>query len=185
MEITNNGYTVKTKNVDGQHVIPLAELIKLDGHSVAAFYKMLKKNYILQKYKRQLKEKRGTAFTLEGCIKICEMFKEPNDELINKIKGFIVKPELIEIPAQKLDAEQLVDIELERQRQNKVKEEILKADNRAKIDMILQRVKSIEIKVGNIADKVFNEKKEEKQDVYLRALFKECMKEIIREELLK
>lgn len=112
------------------------------------------------------------------------MFRQPNDELINKIKGFIVKPEPIETP-KKLDAEQLVDIELERQRQNKVKEDILKADNLAKIDMILQRVKSLEIKVGNIADKVFNEKKEEKQDGYLRTLFKECMKEIIREELLK
>ena len=184
MEITNNGYTAKMEKVDGQHVILVTDLIRLDGHAFTEFYKKLQNKYVLQKYKRQLKKERGNALTLEGCIKICEMFRQPNDELINKIKGFIVKPEPIETP-KKLDAEQLVDIELERQRQNKVKEDILKADNLAKIDMILQRVKSLEIKVGNIADKVFNEKKEEKQDGYLRTLFKECMKEIIREELLK
>ena len=185
MEITNNGYTVRTEKVDGQHVIPVVDLIKLDGHPFTEFYKKLQNKYILQKYKRHLKKERGTALTLEGCVKICEMFRQPNDELINKIKGFIVKPEPIETPV-KPDAEQLVYIELERQRKNQIKEDILKADNLAKIDMILQRVKSIEVVVGNIADKVFNEpKQEEKQDGYLRTLFKECVREIIKEELLK
>ena len=116
------------------------------------------------------------------------MFKQPNDALIkkiNEVKVFL-EPNKPQVCLPKLDAEQLVDIELERQRQNQIKENILKADNIAKLDMILQRVKSIEVMVGNIADKVFNEpKKEEKQDGYLRTLFKECVHEIIREELLK
>ena len=110
------------------------------------------------------------------------MFKQPNDELINKINGFIVKPEPIETPI-KLDAEQLVDIELERQRQNQIKEDILKADNVAKIDMILKRVRTLEVRVNGIVNTLDEQKRREKQDGYLRTLFKECMKEIIREEL--
>lgn len=182
MEITNNGYTVKTEKVDGQHVILVKDLIRLDGHAFTEFYKKLQNKYILQKYKRQLKKERGTALTLEGCVKICEMFRQPNDELINKIKGFIVKPESIETPI-KLDAEQLVDIELERQRQNKVKEDVLKADNLAKIDMILQRVRTLEVRLNGIVNTLDEQKRKETQEGYLRTLFKECMKEIIREEL--
>lgn len=185
MEITNNGYAVKTEKVDGQHVILVTDLIRLDGHAFTEFYKKLQNKYILQKYKRHLKKERGTALTLEGCIKICEMFRQPNDELINKIKGLIVKPEQIEIPPKKIDAEQLVDIELERQRQNKVKEDILKADNIAKLDMILKRVRTLEVRVNGIVNTLDEQKRREKQDGYLRTLFKECMKEIIREELLK
>ena len=187
MEITNNGYTSKIEKIGDDYVIAVKDLIKLDGHSFNEFYKKLKTNFSLNKHRRHLEGKkiRGNALTLEGCVEICRMFRWANDELINKLKNLIVKPEPVETH-QKFDAEQLVDIELERQRQNKVKEDILKADNIAKLDMILQRVKSIELVVGNIADKVFNEpKQEEKQDGYLRTLFKECMKEIIREELLK
>lgn len=203
MKITNNGYTVKTEIVDGQHVILVKDLIMLDGHAFTEFYKKLLTKYILQKYKRQLKKERGTALTLEGCVKICEMFRQPNDELINKIKGLIVEHEQIEKP-KKIDAEQLVDIEIERQRQNKVKEDILKADNLAKIDMILQRVKSTEVMVGQInshfqdcVDKIDNRlldvenslsyinDKPNQQETSFRTLLKECIKEIIREELLK
>lgn len=182
MEITNNGYTVKTEKVNGQHVMLVADLIRLDGHAFTEFYKKLQNKYILQKYKRQLKKERGAALTLEGCIKICEMFKQPNDELINKIKSVIVRPEPAEIPP-KIDAEQLVDIELERQRQNQIKEDILTADNLAKIDMILKRVRTLEVRVNGIADALDEQKRKEKKDGYLLTLFKECMKEIIREEL--
>lgn len=204
MEITNNGYTAKVLNFgSGEYALLISDLVKLDGHVFTEFYRKLKNKFVLDKYKRHAYgcTRKNTALTLDGCIAICEMFREPNDSLINEIKKiqerFDVKEPKIE---KKIPAEQLVDLEMKRLENEKldfgkleervsllevktndmmVNASLSKSHFQDCITKIDDRLMDIENSLSYINDKP------NQQDTSFRTLLKECIKEIIKEELQK
>lgn len=173
MEIRYNNYTIKAVLIEGQNYIRPIELSRLSGVSIQSISnKMVVKKYTLSEYIKG--SPKNWLISLEGCIKILEMFRFPNDGLIAEIKKAMSEPK--EGEARPVDAESLVDMELERIRVQKVKEELKQKDNQAKIDMILQKVKDIDLRLENL-------ERPKQEDTGLRALFKECIKEVIKNEL--
>ena len=195
MEIIFNKNCVETKQIDGEHCILVKELIALSGVYFTDIYQKLRKKYSLHKYIRG--KKRNRYITLEGCVKILESFREPNDALINEIKKtqerFDVKEPAFE---KKIQAEQLIDLEMKRLDNEKL--DFGKLEERVSLlevktnDMTVSaslaqshfqdcitkidgRLMDVENNLSYINDKP--------NQSSFRDLLKECIKEIIREEL--
>ena len=193
MEIIFNKNCVETKEIDGEPCILMTELIKLSGVHFTQIYQKLRQKYSLHKYIRGGCRKRH--ITLEGCIKLLELFREPNDALINEIKNTLERESTFE---KKIPAEQLIDIEMKRLDNEKLDFENLN-----------QRVSNLEVKTNDIvaglsiSESRFKERIEDLENKLedvennlsyindkpnqssFKDLLKECIKEIIKEELRK
>ena len=166
-------------------------MINLSGIHCTQIYQKLRQKYSLHKYIRG--GRRYRYITLEGCIKILESFREPNDALINVFKD--VKEPSFE---KKIPAEQLVDLEMKRLDNEKLDF----ADLEKRVETLEIQIKNIEVSnslfgshVQDFIDSVYDRladiennlsnlnDKPNQQDTSFRTLLKECIKEIIREEL--
>lgn len=195
MEIIFNKNCVETKEIDGEPCILITELIELAGVHFTQIYQKLRNKYSLHKYIKG--KSRNRYITLEGCIKILELFREPNDALINEIKKvqerFDVKEPEFE---KKIPAEQLIDLEMKRLDNEKlgfgkleervsllevktndmtVSASLAQSHFQDCITKIDDRLMDIENNLGQLNDKP--------NQSSFKDLLKECIKEIIREEL--
>lgn len=182
MEIIFNKNCVETKEIDGEPCILLTELINLSGVHFTQIYQKLRQKYSLHKYIRGGCRKR--YITLEGCIKILESFGEPNDALINVFKDCLY-PKKTE--TETLALEKFVDVEMKRldnekldfgkleERVKKLEDDVFCID--AKLIDVVDRLIYIENNLSYLNDKP------NQQDTSFKTLLKECIKEIIREEL--
>lgn len=197
MEIIFNKNCVETKQIDGEPCILIKELIELAGVHFTQIYQKLRNKYSLHKYLRG--GSRNRCITLEGCIKVLESFREPNDALINEIKNTLERFDIKEPEFEKkIPAEQLIDLEMKRLDNEKLdfkklEEKIGKLEDNLNFSNIStkQYIGFLEDKIFTIDDKIsdiennlgqLNDKPNQK-DTSFRTLLKECIKEIIREEL--
>ena len=191
MEIIFNKNCVETKEIDGEPCILIKQLIALAGVHFTQIYQKLRSKYSLHKYIRGCC--RNRYITLEGCIKLLESFREPNDALISEIKNTLERESPFE---KKIPAEQLIDIEMKRldnekldfenlnQRVetlgNKINEievgnSLFSSHVQDFIDSVYDRLADVENNLRNLNDKP--------NQSSFKDLLKECIKEIIREEL--
>lgn len=195
MEIIFNKNCVETIEIFGEPCIKITELIELAGVHFTQIYQKLRKKYSLHKYLRG--GSRNRCITLEGCIKVLESFREPNDTLINEIKKtqerFDVKEPAFE---KKIPAEQLIDLEMKRLDNEKLdfddlKQRVETLGNKINdievgnslfgshvqdfVDSVYDRLDDIENNLGQLNDKP--------NQSSFKDLLKECIKEIIKEEL--
>lgn len=198
MEIIFNKNCVETKQIDGEPCILMTELIKLSGVHFTQIYQKIRNKYSLKKYLRG--GRRYRYITLEGCIKVLESFREPNDALINVFKD--VKEPLFE---KKIPAEQLIDIEMKRLDNEKLDFDDLKqrvslleaktndivADSSISQSQFKERIEDLENKLEDVENNLediennlsyINDKPNQSS---FKDLLKECIKEIIKEELCK
>ncbi len=197
MEIIFNKNCVETKEIDGEQCILLTELINLSDIHFTEIYQKIRNKYSLHKYIRGGGRKR--YITLEGCIKVLESFREPNDALINEIKKtqerFDVKEPSFE---KKPDPEAIVDLEMKRLDNEKLdfgklEKKISKLeDNLTSSNLSTKEyIGFLENKIFVIDDKILdiennlsylNDKPNQSS---FKDLLKECIKEIIKEELCR
>lgn len=192
MEIIFNKNFVETKEIDGEPCILLTGLINLSGVHFTQIYQKLRQKYSLHKYIRGGCRKR--YITLEGCIKLLESFREPNDALINVLRDCTKKEEpskaptpekLIELEMKRLDKEKLNFVDLEKRVEtlgNKINEievgnSLFGSHVQDFIDSVYDRLADIENSLGKLNDKP--------NQCSFKDLLKECIKEIIKEELCK
>lgn len=199
MIISYNNYTAKIRDFDGKKAISLRDLVSLSGQ--VGIYQKLQKNFKYNKYIKR-NNKKDTCLTLDGCIEILSDYREPNDGLINEIKkikdSFDVKRTEFK---KKIPAESFVDIELARIEDSKEKKDsINKLEERIgllenvmnnlsdnipiDLNIIKDSVENVDDRLSNVEDNLsYINDKLNQQDTSFRALLKECIKEIIREEL--
>ena len=193
MEIIFNKNCVETKEIDGEPCILLTELINLSGVHFTQIYQKLRQKYSLHKYIRGGCRKR--YITLEGCIKLLESFREPNDSLINVFKDCthpkktetetLALEKFVDVEMKRLDNEKLDFADLEKRVEtlgNKVNEievgnSLFGSHVQDFIDSVYDRLADIENNLSNLNDKP--------NQSSFKDLLKECIKEIIREELWK
>ena len=200
MIISYNNHTAGIRDFDGDKAISVNDLLHLSGHSIF-LYRKIKNNF---KYNKYIKgnNKKDTCLTLDGCIEMLSDYREPNDGLINEIKKikdrFDVKKTEFE---KKIPAEAFVDIELARIEDSKEKKDsINKLEERISLlevktnDMtagasleksrLLDYVNKIDNRLLDVENSLsYINDKSNQQDTSFRTLLKECIKEIIREEL--
>lgn len=198
MIISYNKHNAEIRDFDGDKAISLRDLVKLSGQ--VSLYKKLQKNFKLNKYKKG-KNKKDICLTLNGCVELLSDFIQPNDGLINEIKKikerFDVKEPSFE---KKIPAEQLIDLEMKRLDNEKLDFEDLKqrfSNLEVKTNDIVaglsisqsqfkERIEDLENKLEDVENKLsYLNDKPKQQDTSFRTLLKECIKEIIREELQK
>lgn len=187
MIIEHNGFKATVRDFNGELAIKVSDLIQLSGHHFTMFYRRLRNEFKYDKYIRKTTHK-DTCLTLEGCVKILQAFREPNDALIKKIKE--LQGDVETVSDKKQLAEKVVDFELNNNKlegrvsllEVKTNDMMVSAslseshfqDCITKID---DRLMDIENSLSYLNDKP------NQQDTSFRKLLKECIKEIIKEEL--
>lgn len=199
MKIVNNGYSIEVKNINGQKCLSLIDFANLDGHSYTEICRKVKHKQSLTPFivRKDGSKVKNTHLTLEGCIKLCESFQFPNDEFIKKIKElqnrFDVKEPSFE---KKIPAEQLIDIEMKRLDNEKQDFEDLNrrvSNLEVKTNNIVaclsiskaqlkERIEDLENKLEDIDNNLSRLNDKPNQSSF-KDLLKECIKDIIREEL--
>ena len=187
MEIIFNKNCVETKEIDGEPCILLTELINLSGIHFTQIYRKLRQKYSFHKYLRG--GSRCRYITLEGCIKLLESLREPNDALINVLKDCTKQEE----PSKAPTPEKLIDLEMKRLENEKldfsdlekrvslleVKSNDIVADSCMSKAQFKERIEDLENKLEDVENNL-NDKPNQSS---FKDLLKECIKEIIREEL--
>ena len=195
MKIVNNGYSIEVKKINGIQCLSLVDLAKLDGHNYTEFCRKVRTEPSIKPFIIRERESliRKTHLRIEGCVKLIKMFKFPNDELVRKLLPLMT--------VKKPTAEEIVDKELKnvcwtqggvvRLEGNEVttpKEFDVKIVEKweqpvKELKDLVEKVDSRLIDVENSLSYIND--KPNQQDTSFRTLLKECIKEIIREELMK
>lgn len=197
MEIIFNKKLVETKEIDGEPCILIKQLIELADIHFTQVYKKLRNTYSLKKYTRG--GGRNRYITLEGCVKVLESFREPNDALINVLKDCTKQEEpskaptpekLIDLEMKRLDNEKLDFSDLEKRvsllevKSNNIVADscISKAHFQKRIEDSENKLEDLEANLRDIDNHLsyLNDKPNQSS---FKDLLKECIKEIIKEEL--
>ena len=191
MEIIFNKNLVETKEIDGEPCILITQLIELADVHFTQIYQKLRNKYSLHKYLRG--GSRCRYITLEGCIKLLELFREPNDALINVFKD-CTHPKKTE--TETLALEKFVDVEMKRldnekldfgkleEKINKLEDNLNSSNLNTKeyIGFLEDKIFTIDDKISDIENNLSNLNDKPNQSSF-KDLLKECIKDIIREEL--
>ena len=180
MNFEYNGFIAKLRKFDNDYALKVTDLIAMSGQNFTQFYKRLKQNFKYDKYIRRTNRK-DTCLTLDGCIVMLESFREPNDGLIKKIKDFINENKTEELGIT-CDFNKMFpsNEEIIKKLETKTDDINLNAglavsELQSRISMIDDRLRDIENNLRQLNDKP--------NQSSFRDLLKECIKEIILEEL--
>lgn len=172
----------KTASIDemfGKEYISTSNLLRLSNISTSSFYKKFnEKRFYIAKYLYLNGRGRYNAITLEGAIEFLNMFREPDDALIKTIESYIErqKTEKIETEPDCFSTER-----------KEVIDEVESLSSELDIHGLNKRIENIDNRLLDVENNLsyLNDKPKESNNSLFRQLLKECIKEIILEELHK
>lgn len=211
--IKYNNIEVFVEKIDGKKCIPFIRLCALAQRNPAYFYKKLAEKKLTLADDIIKKAERKTYLTLEVCIKFLSLIYMPEDGLIKVIKDELNGKPVVNIEPKwyeneksptmvcsssskpVMDAEKFVDVELDRVRMQKVKDDLKERDKEHQVYAIYKVVKDIDIRLLNLeckVGKIYNEltkcrddegKCDQSEHKQIKGFVKDLIKEIISEVL--